>query len=154
MHESFLLRLDPDEKLKPDEQNSISFNSTLTSPKMIVKIPTKSYVDSLHEINRNRRSSSSVYNDQDIGFDNIKLTILDSVSVNRNPSSDSELTNKKYVVDSLGGLNILGFSQTLQKYLRVNVGNDVYNLTRNEKLQITDTTIFKYSITDGYLPQN
>ena len=41
--ESSLLSLDPDEKL--DEQDSIVFNSTLTLPKLIIKIHTKNYVD-------------------------------------------------------------------------------------------------------------
>ena len=58
-----LLKLDPDEKLKLDEQDSIVLNSYLTLPKTIIEIPSKSYVDSLHEINRNRRDLSSVFND-------------------------------------------------------------------------------------------
>ena len=65
LDELSLLRLDPDEKLKLDEQESIALNSTLTSPKVVIEITTKSYVDSLHEINRKRRDLSSVYNDQD-----------------------------------------------------------------------------------------
>ena len=44
LDESSLLRLDPDEKLKLDEQDSIFLNSTLTSPKTIIEIPTKNYV--------------------------------------------------------------------------------------------------------------
>ena len=63
--ESSLLRLDPDEKLKLHEQNSTVPNSTSTSPKTIIELPTKPYVDSLHEINRKRRALLSVYNDQD-----------------------------------------------------------------------------------------
>ena len=56
VNESTLLRLDPDEKLKLDEQNSILLNSSLTSPRTILEIPTKSYVDSLHgENERSRR---------------------------------------------------------------------------------------------------
>ena len=31
-----------------------------------------------------------------------KLTKIDSVTVNRKPSSDNELANKKYVDDSIG----------------------------------------------------
>ena len=50
-----LLRLDPDEQLKLDEQDSIIPNSTLVSPKTIKEVPTKSYVDSLNESSRNRR---------------------------------------------------------------------------------------------------
>ena len=93
--EPSLLRLDPDQKLKLDEQDSIFPNSNLTSPKTIIELPTKSYVDSLHETSRNRRDLSSVFNDQDSEFDNNKLTNLDSVSVNRNPRSENELANKK-----------------------------------------------------------
>ena len=62
--ESSLLRLDPDEKLKLDEQDSINLSSPETSPKAIIELTTKSYVDSSHENNRNRRDLSSVFNDQ------------------------------------------------------------------------------------------
>ena len=197
--ESSLLRLDPDEK---SEQDSIILNSTLTSPKTILEIPTKNYVDhkfndssiikntdhvdfnnkyidnvrmisvnempewgndltsklyvdnalsdllsyvnDFHEINRNRRDLSSVFNDQDNEFDNNKLTNLDSVTVNRNPSADDELSNKKYVDDSIGEGTIVRFNQTLENYLKVSVGNDTYNLTKYDKIQLTDTTEMRY----------
>ena len=84
-----LLRLDPNEELNPDEQDSMILNSTLTSPKTIIEIPIKSYVDSLREINRNRRNLSSVFNDQDNKFDNNKLTNLDSITVIRDLISDN-----------------------------------------------------------------
>ena len=45
VHESSLLGLDPDEKLKLDEQDSIVLNSTLTIPKTKIKLPTESFVD-------------------------------------------------------------------------------------------------------------
>ena len=96
-----MLRLDPNEKLKLDEQDYIVLNSTLTSPKTIIEIPTKSYVDSLHEFNRKRRVLSSVFNDQNNEFDNNKLTRLDSVTVNREPISDNELSTRKYNDDEL-----------------------------------------------------
>ena len=197
--ESSLLRLDPDEKL---EQDSIILNSTLSSPKTILEIPTKNYVDNkfndpsiikntdhvdfndkyldnvrwigvnelpkwenavtskfyvdsalsdilsyvneLHEINRNERDLSSVFNDQDNEFDNNKLTNLDSVTVNRNPNLDNELANKKYIDDELDKNTVLRFNQTLQNYLKVYVGNDTYNLTKYDKIQITDTTELRY----------
>ena len=90
-----MLRLDPDEKLNLVEQDSIVLNSNLTSPKTIIELPTKNYVDSLHESSRKRRDLSSVLNDQDNEFDNNKLTNLESITVNRDPSSDNELANKK-----------------------------------------------------------
>ena len=199
VNESSLLRLDPDEKLKQDSKN---LNSTLTSPKTILEIPTKIYVDNkfsdpsiikitnhfdfndkyldnvrmisvnelpdwkndltskfyvdralsdtlsyvneLHEINRDKRDLSPVFNDQDNEFDNNKLTNLDSVTVNRNPNLDNELANKKYIDDELDKNTVLRFNQTLQNYLKVSVGNDTYNLTKYDKIQITDTTEMRY----------
>ena len=152
--EPYLLRLEPEGKLDLNEQDSIIPNSTLTSPKTIIELPTKSNVDSLHESSRRRRDLSSVLNDQDNEFDNNKVTNLDSVTVNRNPSSDNELSNKKCIDDELDKNTILRFNQTLQNYLKVYVGNDVYNLTKYDKIQITDTTIIKYPNTEGYLLQN
>ena len=43
-----LLRLDPNEELNPDEQDSIILNSTVTSPRTIIELPTESYLDNLH----------------------------------------------------------------------------------------------------------
>ena len=138
--ESKLLRLDPDEKLNLNEQDSIILSSTLTSPMTITELFTKSYVDSLHEINRNRRDLSSVFNDQDKEFDNRKLTNLGSLVVNRNPNIDNEVSNKKYVEDSIREGSLLRFNQTLQDYLKVSVEKDTYNLTKYFIKQITDTT--------------
>ena len=90
-----MLRLDPEEKLNPDEQDSIIPNSTLTSPITKIELPTKSYIDSLHEENeRSRRDlRSDFYNESN---------------------------------------TLLKFNQTLQNYLKVSVGNDTYNLTKND----------------------
>ena len=145
--ESSLLRLDPDEKLDLDNRDSIILNSTLTSPKKIIEIPTKAYIDSLHEENeRSRRdlgidfydeSNDLVKNNQDNDFNDNKLINIDSISVNRKPSSDNELSNKKNVDDSIGEGTLLRFNQTLQNYLKVSVGNDTYNLSKyNKKQQI------------------
>ena len=49
--ESSLLRLDPDETLDLDNQDSITLNSALTEPKTLIEIPTKADIDSLHEEN-------------------------------------------------------------------------------------------------------
>ena len=92
-----MLRLDPDEKLNLDEQDSIILNSYLTLSKTVIEIPTLNYVDSLHESSRNRRDLPSVFNDQDNEFDNNKLTKLDSITVNRNPNVNNELANEKYI---------------------------------------------------------
>ena len=76
--------------------------------------------------------------DQDKEFDNNKLTHLDSVLVNRNPSSDNELVNKKYLDGELDKNTVLRFNQTLQNYLKVSTGKDVYILTKIDEIQITD----------------
>ena len=104
----------------------------------------KSAIVNLHELNRNRRDLSSVLNDQDNEFDNNKLTNLDSITVNRNPNLDNELANEKYIDDELDKNTVLRCNQTLENYRKVSHGNDAYNLTENDKLQITDTTEMRY----------
>ena len=39
---------------------------------------------------------------------------------------------------------LVGFNQTLQNYLKVSVGNDIYNLTKYNKISITDITEIKF----------
>ena len=43
--ESILLRLDPDEKVDLNEQESMILNPTITSPETTIEVPTKNYVD-------------------------------------------------------------------------------------------------------------
>ena len=105
--ESSLLRLDPDEKLKLDEQNSVLLNPSLTSPTTIIELHTKSYVDSLHGENERPR--------RDLGLD-----FYDESST------------------------LVRFNQTLQNYLKVSVGYDTYNLTKYNKISITDITEIKF----------
>ena len=159
--QSSLLRLDPDETLDLDNQESIILNSTLTEPKTIIEIPTKDYIDSLQEENeRSRRdlgidfydeSSDLVKNNQSNDFtDNIILNVR-SIQINDDPSNDNHVSNKKYIDDELDKNTILRFNQTLQNYLKVSVGNDTYNLTTYDKIQLTDTTVMKSGNTGGYL---
>ena len=105
-------------KTKLDEQDSILLNSTLTSPKTIIELPTKSYVDSIHESSRNRGDLPSVLSDQEIESENKNMTNLDSVTVDRKPSSDNELSNKKNVDVSIGEGTVVRFNQSLQNYLK------------------------------------
>ena len=107
IHESSLLRLHRDEKLKLDEQDSILLDSILIPPNTIIELPTKSYVDSLH--GKNERSR------RDLGLD----------------FYDESSTSVR-------------FNQTLQNYLKVSVGNDTYNLTKYNKISITDITEIKF----------
>ena len=72
----------------------------------------------------------------------------------KNPILTNELVNKKHLDDGLDKNNILRFNQTLEKYLKVSVGNDTNNLTKYDKILFTDTTVIKYPNTGGYLLQN
>ena len=141
--------------------NSITLNKQAENDNEVI---TKAYVDQFHQENeRSRRdlgldfyheSSDLVKNNQDNDFNDKKITNLDSVQVNRNPSSDKELANKKYIDDSIGEGTLLRFNQTLQNYLKVSVRNDVYNLTKYDKIQLNERTVMKAGITGGYLLQN
>ena len=95
-----------------------------------------------------------MFNDQDNDFDDNKLNNWDSVSVIGNPISDDEWANKKNVDESLDSGNSLKICHTLQNYLKVSIGNDVYNLNIYDKNQIRDTTKIDYPNTVGYLLQN
>ena len=101
--EASLLRLDPKGKIHHGKLDSIFLNSSLTSPRTIIELPTKSYVDSLHGENERSR--------RDLGLD-----FYDESST------------------------LVRFNQTLQNYLKVSVGNDTYNLTKYNKISITDIT--------------
>ena len=131
--------------------NSITLNKQAENDNEVI---TKAYVDQFHQENeRSRRdvgldfyneSNDLVKNNQDNDLKDNKLKNLDSISVNRKPSSDNELASKKYIDDELDKNTVLRFNQTLQNYLKVSVGNDTYNLTKYDKIQITDTTEMRY----------
>ena len=116
--------------------NSITLNKQAENDNEVI---TKTYVDQFHQENeRSRRdvgldfyneSNDLVKNNQDNDLKDNKLINLDSISVNRKPSSDNELASKKYIDDDLDKNTVLRFNQTLQNYLKVSVGNDTYNLT-------------------------
>ena len=124
------------------------------------EVITKAYVDQLHKDNeRNRRDSGLsfhneevdlVKNNQDNGLNDNKLTNLDSIIINRNPISDNEVSNKKYIDDELDKNTILIFNQTLENYLKVSAGNDTYNLTKFVEIQLFDLTEIKYPNIDSY----
>ena len=145
-----------------NNQDSVFSNYNLTNKKSITlnkqaendnEVVTKAYVDQFNQENeRSRRdlgidfydeSIDLVKNNQDNDFNYNKLTNKESNIINREPSSDTELTNKKYNDDTIEKDTIPRFNQTLQNYLKVSVGSDTYNLTKNDKIQIPDTTIIK-----------
>ena len=66
-----------------------------------------------------------------------------------------QITNsqKKYVDNSIAEGTLLRFIQTLQNYLKESVGDETYNFTKYDKIQITDTTEIKFSDLDCHLLQ-
>ena len=152
--QSSLVRNNQDNDFKKNNLtniNSITLNTPAVHDDQNI---TKTYVDQFHEENeRSRRdlgidfydeSNDLVKNIQDKNFNDNKLTNIDSITVNRNPTSDNELSNKKYIDDELDKNTIVRFNQTLQNYLKVSVGSDTYNLTKYDKLQIVDTTEIRF----------
>ena len=105
-------------------------------------------IDFYHE------SSDLVKNNQDNDLNDNKLTNLDSITVNREPNSDNEVSNKKYVDDTIGEGTLVRFIQTFQNYLKVSVGNDIYFLTKYDRIQLTDVTRIRSPNTGFYLLQN
>ena len=97
-----------------------------------------------------------IKNKQENDFNDKKLINLDSITVNRNPLLDNELSTKKYIDDELDKNTILRFNQTLENYLKKSVGIDIYIyiLTKYDKIQIIDITNIKYPKIGGYLLQN
>ena len=140
--------------------NSIALNKQAENENEVIR---KAYVDQVHQENeRSRRDVGlSFYNEevdlvknnQDNNLIDNKLINLDSVQVNRIPSSDNEVAKKKYIDDELDKNTIVRFSQTLSNYLKVTVGNDTYNLAKYDKINITDTTIINFPNEGKYLLQ-
>ena len=127
------------------------------------EVITKAYVDQFHqekEISRRdlgidfyNESNDLVKNNQDKNLNDNKLTNINSITINNNPTNDNHVSNKKYIDNELNKNTIVRFNQTLQNYLKVSVGNDMYNLTKYDKIQIKDTTEIKSPNTGGYLLQ-
>ena len=89
--ESSFSRLDTDEKIKQDERGSIPPNSILTSPKTIIEIPTKNYVD--HEFD----DPSIIKNTAHVDFNDKNLDNVKFVEVNSLPAVREHLTPYYYV---------------------------------------------------------
>ena len=127
--------------------NSITLNKQAENDNQVI---TKAYVDQFHQENeRSRRdlgidfyneSSDLVKHNQDNNFNDNKLTNINSITINNNPSDDNHVCNKKYVDDELDKNTIVRFNQTLQNYLKVSIGNDIYHLTKYNKYYLTDIT--------------
>ena len=140
--------------------NSIALNTPAVNDNQVL---TKTYIDHFHQENESSRRdlgidfydepSHLVKNNQHIDFNGNKRTNINSISINRNPTIDEEVSNKKHIDDTTDEGTILRFHRTLVNYLKVSVGKDTYNRTKYNKIQITDTTIMKTSKTGGYLSQ-
>ena len=127
--------------------NSITLNNQPINDNEVV---TKSYVDQFHnDKERSRRdlgidfyneSNILVKSNQDNNFNDNKLTNINSITVNNNPSDNNHVCNKKYVDDELDKNTLVRFNQTLTNYLKVSVGNDIYHLTKYNKYYLTDIT--------------
>ena len=138
--------------------NSITLNKQAKNDNEVIK---KSYVEQFHQENeRSRRdvgldfydeASYLVKNNQDNDLNDNKLTNVNSITINNSPTDHNHVSNKKYIDDELDKNSILRFNQTLQNYPKISVGNDKYNLTKYDKIQLTDTTVMKAGNTGGYL---
>ena len=131
--------------------NSITLNKEAENDNEVI---TKTYVDQFHNDNeRNRRdlglsfyneSGDLVKNNQDNDLNDNKLTNIKSITINSNPTDDNHVSNEKYIDDEVDKNTIVRFNQTLSNYLKVSVGNDIYNLTKYDKISITDVTEIKF----------
>ena len=131
--------------------NSITLNTQAINDNQVI---TKAYVDQFHQENERCRrdvgsdfydeSNDLVKNNQDNDLNDKKLTYLDSITININPTSDNEVSNKKYTDDSIAESTLLRFNQTLTNYLKFTVGNNTNNLTKYDKIQLTATTENKF----------
>ena len=140
--------------------NSITLNTQAVNDNQVI---TKAYVDQFHQENeRSRRdvgldfydeSNDIVKNNQDNDLNDNKLTNINSITIDNNPTDDNHVGNKRYIDNELDKNTIVRFNQTLQNYLKVSVGNDIYNLTKYDKIQITDTMIIRSPNEGKYLLQ-
>ena len=119
-NESSLVRNNQDNyfnKYNLTNRNSIIMKKHAENDNEVIK---KAYVDQFYNDNeRNCRdlglhfydeSNDLVKNNQDNDFNDNKLTNVDSITVNRTPSSGNELVNKKNIDDSIGEVTIFRFN--------------------------------------------
>ena len=90
--ESSLLRLDPDENL---EEHSVILNSPLTSPKTIIEVPIKNFVD------KHFNNLSIIKNTDHVDFNNKDLDNVIIIKVNSFPTLEEHLTPKVYVDNAI-----------------------------------------------------
>ena len=132
--------------------NSITLNTQAENDNEVI---TKAYVDQFHQenersmrdlgINFYNESSNLVKDNQDKNFKNNKLTKINSITINKNPTDYNHVSNKKYVDDQLDKDSIVRLNDdSNDRYLKVNINNTTYNMQIYNKLLLTDTTIIKF----------
>ena len=90
-----------------------------------------------------KSSKESSKNNRENDPNDNTLTNWDTSTHNRKHASDNELSTKKYVDDELGKKNYSKVKSNIRKLSQVSVGNHVYNLTKYDRIQITDVTEIK-----------
>ena len=69
------------------------------------------------------------------------MTNLVSITVNRNPTTNTEVSNRKYKGDELDKITILKFNQSLKNYFIVTDENTKEIFMNYDRTQIEDTKI-------------
>ena len=139
-------------KYKLTNINSITLNKQAENDNEVV---TKAYVDQFHQENeRSRRnlgidfyneSSYIIKENQDNDFNNNKLTIINSITINNNRTNNNHVCEKRYIDDQLDKNTLLRLNDdSNNKYLKFNIINTIYNLQIYNKIILTDTTIIKF----------
>ena len=82
------MRLDLDGKLK---QDTIIFNSTLSTPKTNIELPTKNYVD------KKFNDPSIIKNKDHVDFNDKNIDNVGWIKVNKIPTIPEHLTSNFYV---------------------------------------------------------
>ena len=142
--------------------NSITLNKQAENDDEVI---TKAYVDQFHQENeRSRRdlgidfydeSSDLVKNNKDNDLNDNKLTNINSITINNNPTDDNHVSNKKYVDEVLDKNTIVRLNDdSNDRYLQVHINNTAYNLQIYNKTQIIDTTKLIFPNTGTDLLQN
>ena len=95
VNESLLLSLHPDAISKLDERGYRLLDSTVTSPRTTLEIPTKNFVDNkFNDYSINRKTAYVDFNDKNL--DNVRF-----VKVNSMPVVREHLTSKYYIDNAI-----------------------------------------------------
>ena len=162
--ESSLVRNNHDSDFNNNKSTNTISNTVNIQAVNDNQVITKAYVVQFHQENeRSRRdlgidfyneSSYLVKKNQDNDLNANKLTNVNSITINNNPTDYNHVSNIKYIDDEIDKNTIVRFNQTLQNYLKVSVGSNIYNPTKDDEIQLTDTTIMKHPNSGGKFLQN